>query len=397
MTLHILIAGGGIGGLAAALAAARVRCQPRVLEQAETFAEIGAGIQLGPNTSSILREWGLLEGRDGELFVRPERLRVRDARSGASLGELRLAGAFEERYGAPYLTVHRADLHRALLARVQADGTPLHTGLRVVGASQDATAVGVQASTGSRLEGEVLLGADGLWSRVREHVVPADEPPGFTGHLAYRGMVRRESVPAEFRASEVHVWLAPALHVVAYPVRGGEWLNLVCVVEGAPRGDARGWDHEALTADVEAALAGACTPLRDLARSVATWRMWALHGRPPVYGPASMASGRIALLGDAAHPMLPYLAQGAGMALEDARELQHVLGAVSDRVIDVPAALQRYALNRWERCARVQRRSRRNGTIFHASGPLRVGRNVAMRVLGEKVLDVPWLYRRLTV
>jgi salicylate hydroxylase len=229
--------------------------------------------------------------------------------------------------------------------------------------------------------------ADGLWSRVRERVVPGDPAPRPTGHLAYRGLVRSQAAP-----EEVTAWLGPALHVVTYPVRGGEWLNVVCVVEGRLPGDARGWDHAAAEADVQTALAHACDPLRELAQSVPQWRQWALHDREPVPAAEAMARGRIALLGDAAHPMLPYLAQGAGMAIEDARELQRVLCAVSDRVADLPTAWKRYALNRWRRCARVQRRSRRNGVIFHATGLVQWGRDLAMATLGERLLDLPWLY-----
>ncbi|MBI5279302.1 MAG: FAD-dependent monooxygenase [Burkholderiales bacterium] len=392
MTRQVLIVGGGIGGLAAALGARAAGFEARVLEQAQGFSEVGAGIQLGPNTTAILREWALLDGAAGELFVRPERLAVRDALSGEELGALRLGRNFEERYGAPYVTVHRADLQRSLLLRVRADGTPLDTVTRVLAARQDASGVAVKTSAGSEVAGDALVGADGLWSRVREYVLPADEAPRPTGHIAYRGLLRLAAAPAALRESVVTAWLGPALHVVAYPVRGGTWLNVVCVVEGKVPLDARGWDHEGLAAEVDAALAGACTPLRDVAAAVPEWRMWALHDRAPVHGASAMAAGRIALLGDAAHPMLPYLAQGAGMALEDARELQCVLASVTEGVTDLPAALQRYALNRWERCARVQRRSRRNGTIFHATGALRWGRDTAMRLLGERLLDLPWLY-----
>jgi salicylate hydroxylase len=180
---------------------------------------------------------------------------------------------------------------------------------------------------------------------------------------------------------------------VTYPLRGGEWLNAVCVVQGTQPGDPRDWDHAASQAQLDAALGPVCAAVRARVASMPSWRLWMLHARPPVAAAEQMARGRIALLGDAAHPMRPYLAQGAGMAIEDARELQRVLKVADGEVMDVPTAMRRYALNRWERVARVQARSRRNGTIFHATGPLRLARNAAMRVLGERLLDQPWLYR----
>ena len=393
MTQEIVIAGGGIGGLAAAIAVRRAGFECRVLEQAEHFSEAGAGIQLGPNTTGILREWGLLDGAFLQRCVRPERLCVRDARSGAQLAELRLAGAFEARYGAPYLTVHRADLQSALLQSVQGNGSTLHASTRVLEVRQDATGVRVRPGDGQEIEADGLVAADGLWSRLRECVTRDAAPPRAAGHLAYRTLLDLRDAPAALKAMEVTAWFGPRLHVVTYPVRGGESLNVVCFFEGAAPEDAHSWDHEGLAGEVNAALSEACEPLRELAALAPRWRMWAMHDRPPLHGPAGMARGRIALLGDAAHPMLPYLAQGAGMAIEDARELQRVLQAVADGIIDLPTALQRYALNRWKRCARVQRRSQRNGVIFHAAGPLRWGRDMAMRLLGERLLDLPWLYR----
>jgi salicylate hydroxylase len=182
------------------------------------------------------------------------------------------------------------------------------------------------------------------------------------------------------------------MHLVTYPVRGGEWLNAVCVVEGTQPGDPRDWDLAASQAQLEAALGPVCNAVRERVASVPQWSFWVLHARLPVGSADEMARGRVALLGDAAHPMRPYLAQGAGMAIEDARELQRVLAIADERIVDVPTAFRRYALNRWQRVAQVQERSIRNGTIFHASGPLRMARNAAMRLLGDKLLDQPWLY-----
>lgn len=391
MSGEILIAGGGLGGLAAAVAARRAGWEARLLEQAQAFSEVGAGIQLGPNATSILREWGLLQGSLAERVARPRQLCVRDARTDGELGMLRLGQAFEQRYGAPYCTVHRADLQQALLEAVRAAGVRMQTGTRVESVRQDDSSVKVRAGQGPELEADALVAAEGLWSRVREQLL-ADGLPRFTGHVAYRGLVRQADLSAALRSADVTVWLGRRMHVVRYPVRGGEWLNVVCLVEGRITGDARGWDHEAVVADLHAVVADGCAPLRDLVDATPGWRLWALHGRPPVRDASQMAQARIALLGDAAHPMLPYLAQGAGMALEDARELERVLAATTHNAMDLPTALRRYALNRWQRCARVQRRSQRNATIFHAAGPLRWGRDIAMRVAGERLIDLPWLY-----
>jgi salicylate hydroxylase len=383
---RLLIAGGGIGGLAAAVAARNAGWTARLYEQAPGFSEVGAGIQLGPNATRILREWDLLD-RVAARAARPTHLSVRDAHDGRELGRLRL-GDFERRYGAPYLTVHRADLQQALLDAAAASGGMLANGRRIAQVQMHGDAVCIDGG----IEGDALVVADGVHGRLRTHVA-GDAPARFTGHVAYRALVRQDALPPALRGGEVAVWLGPLLHLVRYPVRGGEWMNVVCFVEGRLQGDGREWDQQAALADLQQAMGQVCAGARDLVAAIGQWRQWALHGRPPVAGAGEMARGRVALLGDAAHPMLPYLAQGAGMALEDARELQRVLTAVQERILDVPAALQRYALGRWQRCARVQARSLRNAAIFHARGPLRLARNASIRLLGERLLDVPWLYR----
>lgn len=390
MTRELLIAGGGIGGLAAAIAARRAGWEARLFEQAWVLSEVGAGIQLGPNATRILGEWGLLQGELGERAFTPQRVRVRDGVDGAELGSLSV-GDMEQRYGAPYLTVHRADLQAALLAAARAAGLRLHTGRKVERVGTQDGCVRATAGPGPEVEAEALVAADGLWSEVRAQVV-RDGPPEPTGHLAYRGLVLQADLPPPLRSREVTVWLAPRMHLVTYPVRGGEVLNAVCCVEGKVDGDPRDWDRMAVRAELEAALGPVCAQVREQIEVIPEWRLWTLHDRPPVPTADHLAQGRIALLGDAAHPMRPYLAQGAGMAIEDARELQRVLAIADDRVVDVPTAFRRYALNRWQRVARVQARSRRNGTIFHADGPLRAARNLGLRLLGGRLMDQPWLY-----
>ncbi len=394
-TQQLLIAGGGIGGLAAALAVARIGWDVRLYERAPEFSEVGAGIQIGPNVTRLLRDWGLEDGLRA-VAAFPDRLQVRDAVSGAELGALALGARALERYGAPYATIHRADLH-ALLQRAAGSQAKVQLNLdrELLDFSDDGRAVTCRAGAGPWVEGDVLLGADGVWSRVRQRLL-GDRPPRLTGHLAYRAMLRQSALPQALRSSQVTAWLGPRLHVVQYPVRRGEWLNLVAIVHGAPPAEAQDWDHQAHAADLQRALGTTCPGLQDLIAAAPeasvnpqAWRLWALADRAPVQGPQQMARGLVALLGDAAHPMRPYLAQGAGMAIEDAAELARSLAMDA---VDVPTRLKRYALARWQRCARVQARSIRNGQIFHSTGLLRLGRDASIRLLGARILDVPWLY-----
>ncbi len=387
MTFKAAIAGGGIGGLAATLALSRAGCQVELFEKAAAFGEIGAGIQLGPNVTRILKDWGLA-GALRDAACAPDRLQVRSATTGGVLGELGLGDKVAARYGAPYLTVHRADLHAVLLQAVHQTATVLRTDCAVQSFLQTPLAVTVQTSLGTQ-KVDVLVGADGLWSHTRQQLF-SDGSPRRTGHLAYRAMIKQADLPEHLRSQSVTAWLGPSMHVVQYPVRGGEWLNIVAFVHGDVPDDFQNWNHSANAADLTKQLAHCCPALQDVLQAAPDWRLWVMHDRPPVQGAHQTAQGRVALLGDAAHPMRPYLAQGAGMAIEDAAELGAVMRGASSQA--VPAALQHYAAARWQRNARVQARALRNGQIFHATGPMRWGRDVAMRLMGEKLLDMPWLY-----
>lgn len=388
MDKDILVAGGGIGGLAAAYALAHKGAQVTLLEQSSEFGEVGAGIQLGPNVVRILEAWGLGEALRG-VAAFPECLRVRNAMNGAVLGELPMGQAMVQRYGASYVTIARADMHGLLLDAVRRQGkVHLRLSSEVTRVDQDEHAVRVQTLT-QNFHAPVLVGADGVWSRLRKEVVD-DGAPRVTGHLAFRALVPQADLPEKLRSKVVTAWLGRDFHVVQYPVRRGEWLNVVAIVHGHVYGDPKHWDHSANAAELRTRLAGATKALRDLVHAIPNWRLWALSDRPPMRSASEHARGRIALLGDAAHPMRPYLAQGAGMAIEDADTLARVLDANPD---DVPAALQSYANLRWQRNARVQARAIRNGEIFHLRGPMQVGRDLSLRLLGEKLLDVPWLYR----
>lgn len=400
MKQQVVIAGGGIGGLACALALSRAGVSVHLLEQAGAFSEVGAGLQLGPNAVRVLHEWDLLEELNA-CAAFPDALQVCDAHSARTLGRLRLGPLARARYGEPYATVHRADLHELLLRAVQREsGAHLRLDTRVVAYEQAGERVRVTCEDDTVVEGDALIGCDGLWSRVRAQMLGA-QPTRVSGHLAYRGMVRATDLPERLRQNLVTAWLGPRLHVVHYPVRSGNWFNVVAVVEGTlglghggpPGCDPQSWSHEAQTADLKWALGPACGELMRMIDAVSAWKLWALNDRAPMAGPNEHAQGRVALLGDAAHPLRPYLAQGAAMAIEDAWTLGRLLRSQPEGTTpDWPALLQRFAQTRWQRNARVQSRSQRNGTIFHADGLLRWGRNTAMGLLGENLLDNPWLY-----
>ncbi|MDM7941483.1 MAG: FAD-dependent monooxygenase [Hydrogenophaga sp.] len=398
MNPQVIVAGGGIGGLAAALALARRGVPTVLLEQASAFGEVGAGLQLGPNATRVLADWGLSDAMQA-CAAFPDALRVRDAHRGTELGQLRLGAMALARHGQPYATLHRADLHALLLAAVQAHGlTGLHLNTRLVSFEDSANGVNAALDGGSALHGAALLGCDGLWSRVRAQLL-GERPVRSSGHLAYRGMVRAADLPTALRANVVTAWLGPRMHVVHYPVRSGHWINVVAVVHGvlgrghggAPESDPRSWSHEARSADLVRALGPVCSDLRAMIDAVPGWSLWALNDRPAMTGAHEHAQGRVALLGDAAHPLRPYLAQGAAMAIEDAWTLGRLLES-TPAPIDWTSVLARFANTRWQRNARVQQQSQRNGSIFHATGLVRWGRDTAMRLRGEALLDNPWLY-----
>lgn len=392
MTTQFVIVGAGIGGLASAVALGLRKHSVQVLEQAQAFAEVGAGVQLGPNVTRVLQAWGLGTELDA-VACRPDRLVVRSALTGAEISSLPLGRSNVERYGAPYVTIARPDLHSMLLAKAQELTQPrLQTQLQAIVHHR---VDGVQYQVRGSMDGDsalhradVLVGADGVWSRVRQHLLPHVLPQP-TGHLAYRAMVPQRDLPAALRSQVVTAWMGPSFHVVQYPVRGGEWLNVVAIVHGALQGDIHTWDHEANAPELRARLAHTQAPLLDLLHAIDHWRLWPLYATPPMAGASHQSQGRIALLGDAAHPMRPYLAQGAGMAIEDAQQLA---ASWQLHAQQPTLALQHYAKARWQRNARVQAKAERNGQIFHLRAPLRWARDWALRAAGQQLMDQPWLY-----
>jgi salicylate hydroxylase len=384
---QVVVGGGGIGGLAAALACARQGVPVQLLERAAQLSEVGAGIQIGPNVTRILQAWGLGDAL-AQVAAFPKRLQARDAQTGQVLGSLRLAERSQNLYGAPYATIHRADLQNLLHDAALATGVPVRLGNAVQGWRETAEGLQVNTADGTCVQADALIGADGVWSAVRQQLL-GDEAARFTGHLAYRALVAQADLPAHLRTDEVTVWMGPRLHVVHYPVRSGQWLNVVAIVHGDKPAQADVWDSASHAQALMQAMGAVNNDLHERLASVPAWRQWALHDRPPVSAPSQMAQGRVALLGDAAHPMLPFLAQGAGMAIEDALVLAQCLAQGTG---SVPTRLQAYAEQRWARNAQVQARAIRNGSIFHAQGLMAMGRNMSMRLMGERLMDVPWLY-----
>lgn len=387
----MVIAGAGIGGLAAAYALARQGLPVQVIERAEAFSEVGAGIQIGPNVTRILQAWGLNDALRA-VAAFPKRLQARDACSGRTVGELPLGDRTQAVYGAPYACIHRADLHALLAQAALGAGAKVHLGHSLQQMQLQGDGVQMQ---GVRLDGsswqmhtQALLGADGVWGQTRQ-AIGLKDAPRFAGQLAYRALVRQADLPAHLRTDQVTVWMGPKVHVVHYPVQAGQGQNIVAIVHGDKPNDPQDWDQAAVQNGLWAGMGAVCSPLRERLEAVPACRLWALHDRPPLTRAAQMAQGRVALLGDAAHPMRPYLAQGAGMAIEDAHALAHCWA----QDFSVEQRLAHYADQRWARNARVQTRSIRNGEIFHAQGPMALGRNLSLQLLGARLMDVPWLYQ----
>ena len=400
---HIIVAGAGIGGLSAALALVRAGQRVTVLERSTQFAPVGAGIQLGPNAMKVLAQWDLQDAVLDKACL-PEAIAVHSATTGRSITRMLLGQAAQQRYGQAYACVHRADLHSVLLAAVLGEkNIDVHCAAVVQHVDQ-LHAAGVQVHVGhagdtvnthgvlsSTVQADALIAADGLWSTVRQQVF-ADGAPRPTGHAAYRMLMPMQSVPSAWTAAQVGVWWGSKVHVVHYPVRSGDYLNLVVLSEQPAAQATASWAQPAEHAQVldsMGSIGSVCAPLRELLACVPAsgvqWQSWHLYDRPPA---ATWAKGRVALLGDAAHPMLPYLAQGAAMAIEDAAVLAQQVALHSDW----RSALQRYEQLRRPRCERVVATARRNGQIFHLGQPWATARDAVLRLKGTEVVGLPWLY-----
>ncbi|WP_157250247.1 FAD-dependent monooxygenase [Nonomuraea typhae] len=389
MTDEILIAGGGIGGLTTALACARSGRRVRVLERSEEFAEIGAGLQLAPNATRILDRLGVL-GRVIAAGVLPERLVFNDALTGDRLTHLDLGEPFRQRYGGPYVVLHRSDLLDILVAACREHGVQLDNDRHVTGVTSRSDGVTVSCADGTGYHGALVVAADGLRSGLR--ALLSDDEPVCSGYVAYRGAVPIEEAGAHGALTDVVVWLGPGLHLVQYPLRGGRMYNQVAVFRS--RRFAEGHADWGLPGELDEAFSVTCDRVRAAVPALWRDRRWPMSDREPI---GDWVAGRTALLGDAAHPMLQYLAQGACQAIEDAAALADAvdrhLPAGHGAAGDVDKALRAYAAERIPRTARVQRTARVWGDIWHVDGLARDLRNAlfSRREAGD-FSDTDWLY-----
>jgi salicylate hydroxylase len=386
----ILIAGGGIGGLALALALARFNHRSIVLERQEAPAEAGAGIQLGPNGVRALQHLGVGEALR-PWVGEPQAIEVHAGGSGRLLSRLPLGAWIAARHGAPYWVAHRGDLYRVLSAAAGADPLiEIRTGFEVAAVTETAGEVTIADKAGRRLSAPLLVGADGLWSAVRQALVPgcAPRPAGAT---ATRTVIPADRAGPLARAA-VGLWLSPEAHVVHYPVRGGREIALVVIAREKAAAERRGWDGEVDAARLRRRLAPFHAGLREVllpgSGQAWPWREWTLYILPPL---PTWGHARTVLIGDAAHPMLPYLAQGGALALEDAVVLAHCLHAAAD---DPGAAVARFQELRARRARRVQAASVRQGRIYGLAPPLSWARDLAFRVAPGSWLmaGLDWLY-----
>lgn len=389
-----IVAGGGVGGLSAALALARAGLDVVLCERAAAFEEVGAGLQLAPNATRRLRSLGVLSAVERRALA-PDQVRLRRARDGRELTRAPLGPIAELRWGAPYLVIHRADLLSALVdAAAKIPAIDLRTGAEVAGfaAGGAGVEVSIQANqTRSIEQADVLIAADGLRSATRERLgLGPGDAPVWSGRVAWRALVPAADAPASARQMETNLWLGPRAHLVHYPLRAGEIINIIAVTEGFWRAEDEKdfWSIRGDPASVWPAYARWHRDARDLIASVREWRRWPLFDRPPT---RRWTLPGVALLGDAAHPMQPFLAQGAAQAIEDAVALGDALSAQPD---DINAALRRYEQSRATRAAAVVLASRRQGGIYHLRGPMAVARDLTLRSLSpERMLGkLDWLY-----
>jgi salicylate hydroxylase len=390
----IFVAGAGIGGLTASLALAAQGFRVVILEKTERLEEAGAGLQLSPNASRVLVALGL-EPRLAARAVIPEAISLMSAQSGGEVIRMPLGEAATFRAGAPYWVMHRADLQAALQAEVNDHpDIELRLGCQFEDAVAHAKGLTVVQRNGMTRQQEVamgLIGADGIWSSVRHHLFPQVQPQ-FSGLIAWRGTLDATQLPREHTSRRVQVWMGPQAHLVAYPISGAQRINVVAVVPGT--WNRPGWSAPGETHEIKNAFASTRWPsnARMMIGAVDGWRKWALFTVPDN---GEWTRGPIALLGDAAHAMLPFAAQGAGMAIEDAAVLAKCLGETAGETgAGIPQALKRYAKLRRARVARVQRAAARNGKIYHLTGPMAFARDLSIKAMGARrmLARQDWIY-----
>jgi salicylate hydroxylase len=390
----IFIAGAGIGGLTAALALVRHGFRVVILEKAARLEEAGAGLQLSPNASRVLIDLGL-QSRLAPRALIPDAVSVISARAGREIARLPLGEPASARAGAPYWVMHRADLQAALQAEVnEHPDIDLRLGCQFEDLAPHAKGLTVVHRSGTARQQETavaLIGADGIWSSVRQHLFPQAQPQ-FSGLIAWRGTLEATQLPREHASARVQLWMGPDAHLVAYPISGARRINVVAVVPGT--WNRPGWSAPGEIGEIKTVFASPrwSSAARMMINAVDEWRKWALFTVP---GGGEWAEGAVALIGDAAHAMLPFAAQGAGMAIEDAAVLAKCLGET--RLPGGPTiavAMQRYARLRRPRVSRVQRAARQQGRIYHLAGPAADARDLAIKLMGpERMLArQDWIY-----
>jgi len=384
----VTVIGAGIGGLTAALALSRIGRQVTLVERRTGFTEVGAGLQLSPNATRILGDLGL-----GQALARqacePQRVVVRAVRSGREIGEVAQGAYMRERFGAANYVIHRADLQTILL-----DGVRAQPNIRLLMGrtlehldQQDGhVALGFTRSGAKRedMTSTLVIGADGAWSKTRPLIGDA-RVPAFQGYVAWRATIARKDAPPELAGDETGLWLGKDGHIVHYPVSAGRAFNIVVIRRQTK--SAIGWSEPGDRKQLLEAFRGAAPALRKLMEAPQDWLLWSLHDLPARLA----AHGRVALIGDAAHPVLPFMAQGAAMAIEDAATLMHNVQASPAAP---EAALAQYARARLRRVRRIQDTARRNGRIYHSGSVMAFGRNMVMRRLGPRGMAerYGWIY-----
>jgi salicylate hydroxylase len=387
--LPILIAGGGIGGLSVALALALKSRRVHVLEKAPEFGELGYGIQVGPNASRMLDRLGLLKALEPHS-VFPDALILVDAIDNREITRIALGRAFLERYQYRYFVIHRRDLHGEILDACRRRGEVMLEASRGLASFEErGGSVIVRCENGAEYEGAALIGADGLWSPTRAAIV-ADGAPRVTGHVTYRGVVPTGEIIDRSHLDSMTIWIGPDLHLVQYRLRGGAVMNNVATVSS--RRFRRGEKEFGGLDELDEVFSRTAPAVRDMLRYISRDRNWVLHDRDPV---TNWSRGRVTLLGDAAHPTLQYLAQGANMAIEDAVVLAEKVTAAG---YDYGRAFLDYQRSRMNRTARVVLSSRFFGEYIHADGGARELRNeLARRRDPDHPWEVDWLYRGIEV
>ena len=386
---EILIAGGGIGGLAAALALAQKGRKVRVLEKAAEFGEIGYGIQMGPNVARMLDRLGVLKALE-PTSVFPEALIFADALTNEEISRISLGKAFLARYKFRYFVIHRRDLHGGLLEACRQRGEiVLESSRGIKSFTQTSDTVTVVCENGAVYEGAALIGADGLWSPTRQAVI-GDGAPRMAGHYVYRGVVPDEQIVDRSRINTMTIWGGPDLHMVQYRLQGGAVMNNVATI--CSRRIRRGEPNPGDPAELEEIFSRTHPSVRDNLRYVSRERNWVLHDRDPA---TNWTSGSVTLLGDAAHPTLQYLAQGAQMAIEDGVVLAEKVAAAGE---DYNRAFLAYQSERMNRSARVVLSSRFFGEYIHVDGGARELRNELARGRDpDNPWEVDWLYKGIDV